>query len=101
MAYYCYGCGKEIEFAVKGGIKVGRLDVCEHCGKYLHCCKNCKFHDPSVHNQCTETYTAFIRDREAANFCSSFRFRELDSPPKQVDTKEAKEKLNALFKNLE
>ena len=100
MAYYCFKCGKEVEFAVKGGIMVGRLDACEHCGAYLHCCKNCEFYDPGLHNQCRDPNTEFIRDREEPNFCNSFEYRNDDAPPARPDIDSAKSKLENLFKNL-
>ena len=100
MAYYCFKCGNELEFAVKGGIMVGRLDICDSCGAYLHCCKNCVFYDPGLHNQCREPHTEFIRDREEPNFCSSYEYRNDDTPPKRVSIDVAKSKLEDLFKNL-
>ena len=52
MAYYCFKCHNEIEFLITVGIKVGRLDTCDHCGAYMHACKNCRFYDPDRHNDC-------------------------------------------------
>ena len=101
MAYYCWKCGNELVFEVKVGIKVGRQDVCPHCKADLHVCKNCAFYDPSLHNQCREAYAEFIRDREVANFCPSFTFREGPPPSKTEDPEEAKAKLEALFKGLD
>ncbi len=46
MAKYCYKCGNELEFVVHGGVQVGRLDTCDHCGANLHCCKNCHLNSP-------------------------------------------------------
>jgi len=101
MSYYCYKCGNELEFAVKGGVQVGRFDTCDHCGADLHCCKNCHFHDPSVHNECRETITEFIQDKEAPNTCSSYTFRKLNTAPNvKKDLSDAKSKLEDLFKNL-
>jgi hypothetical protein len=87
-------------FDVKVGIKVGRLDTCPHCGADLKCCKNCRMYDPNVHNQCLEPAAEFIRDRERANFCSHFDFRDADAPPSNPSADAAKAKLEALFKNL-
>ena len=63
-------------------------------------CKNCQNHDPHVHNQCVETSAEFIRDRERANFCTHFDFRDSDGPPEREDVAAAKQKLEDLFKNL-
>ena len=101
MAYYCWTCKNEIWFDVKVGVKVGRRDACMHCGADLHVCKNCALHDPNIHNQCREPEAQFIRDRETANFCPHFDFRNSDAAPKDNDqVATAKAKLDALFKNL-
>jgi len=91
-----------MEFAVNVGVKVGRLDSCEECNAYMRVCKNCRFWDPHVHNECLETTAAFIRDREAPNFCSHFTLKKFDASP-EIDTSadEAKSKLNDLFKGLD
>ena len=79
MAYFCHACGNEQIFDVKVGVKVGRRDSCPHCGADLHVCKNCRLWDPAIHNQCREPEAAFIRDREEANFCAHFDFRDGDA----------------------
>ena len=66
----------------------------------LHVCKNCRLWDPSIHNQCREPEAAFIRDREEANFCAHFDFRDGDVRTKDTGQEAAKAKLDALFKNL-
>jgi hypothetical protein len=90
-----------LEFLVKVGVKVGRQDVCPHCRADLHCCKNCELYDPSLHNECREIHADFIRDREAANFCQHFNFRDGDPPKKSDEINKAKSKLNDLFKGLD
>jgi hypothetical protein len=100
MAHYCWTCGNEQYFDVKVGIYVGRQDECPHCGADLKCCKNCQNHDPSVHNQCTETSAEFIRDRERANFCTHFTFRNSEAEPVDDAAAAAKAKLEEMFKNL-
>ena len=101
MAYYCYKCRNEIEFIVKVGVIVGRLDTCNHCTAYMHVCRNCRFHDPDVHNECRIPEADFIRDREAANFCNVFEIRQLDeAPPADDSVDAAKAKLEDMFKNI-
>ena len=94
--YICYACKEEIEVY---DARVGRQDTCPKCLSFLHNCHNCRFWDPSAHNECLETTTAFIRDREAANFCSSFQMKQYDSKPEGNDL-DAKAKLNSLFGDL-
>jgi hypothetical protein len=77
----CHRCGNEL-----GGIdRVSRSDTCPHCGSYLHSCLNCSLHDPSAHNQCREPQSESVSDREKANFCDFFTFRESEPGPKRVE----------------
>ncbi len=73
VKHRCYKCNEPLRFDVK----IGRRDMCPNCYAYLHCCKNCHFWDPAVHNECVENRAEFIRDREEGNFCLYFTFREL------------------------
>jgi hypothetical protein len=88
----CYACGGETELVDK----VKRSDDCEHCGRSLHCCKNCKLHDPHVHNQCRESSTLWEPDKEKANFCTYFTPRE--GEVETEDRQAAFSKLENLFK---
>jgi hypothetical protein len=90
--YRCYKCGEELVFDVK----IGRRDMCPNCHAYLHCCRNCQFWDPNVHNQCTENRAEFIRDREEGNFCLYFTFKAAEDGDESEASK-AKAKLSALF----
>lgn len=101
MAYYCFKCRNELDLVLTAGVKVGRLDTCAHCDAYLHACKNCRFYDPSLHNQCRIPEADFIRDRETSNFCHHFDILDRHDPPVTDDSVDkAKAKLNELFKNL-
>jgi hypothetical protein len=91
--YKCYNCGEELVFEVK----IGRRDMCPNCFAYLHCCYNCKFYNPDVHNQCTENQGEFIRDRAEGNFCLYFTFREVGEENPLDEARKAKEKLEAMF----
>lgn len=91
--YYCHKCknGFDIE------VKMGRRDECPHCAADLHVCKNCKYWDPSSHNECKEHISEYIPDREKANFCGMFTYRE-GPYANEPDLMSAKAKLDALFK---
>ena len=94
MQAYCHACGGELNLFTA----VGRDDRCDHCNADLHCCKNCEHWDPSAHNQCKEHIAEYIPDREKANFCSFFTFK--DGAPEDTTARVAKSKaaLDALFK---
>jgi hypothetical protein len=64
----CHRCGAGI--AVE---RVGVRDVCERCRAYLHCCRNCEFHEPGARNHCREPSTELVADKEQGNFCDFFR----------------------------
>ena len=68
MTGRCHGCGAEISME-----RVGARDVCERCQAYLHCCRNCDFHEPRAHNDCREPNAELVADKEQGNFCDFFR----------------------------
>ena len=90
--FRCYKCGEELVFDVK----IGRRDTCPSCYAYLHCCFNCKFWNPDVHNQCTENQGEFIRDRAEGNFCLYFTFKGIGETGDDAAAK-AKERLQSMF----
>jgi len=90
--YACYKCGEELVFEVK----IQRLDTCPNCGAYLHCFYNCKYWNPNVHNECELDRSEFVRDGEAANFCTSFEFRPMEEEnPEEAES--ARQRLESLF----
>lgn len=93
--YLCHSCHQEVNMETK----IGRQDTCPNCYADLHCCLNCRFHDPGRQNECMEPHAGFIRDREGANFCHCFEFKT--SSFDDDDTiMNAKSKLEAMFRNL-
>lgn len=90
----CVFCKNEVE--IHGHIS--REDLCPHCGRYLRCCKQCRFYDPRAYNECKEVMAERIVDKERSNFCDFFSPKgESNHQDKQVE--EAKKKLQALFRN--
>ena len=68
MKSACHRCGAEV-----GARVVGVRDVCERCGAYLHCCRNCEFYEPGAHSDCREPNAEVVADKEQGNFCEYFR----------------------------
>ena len=93
--YACWSCSQEIDMTTK----VQRKDECISCGADLHTCKNCRFWDPSYHNECRENSSYYIRDREKANFCMAFEFKSTTEED-AAEANDARSKLEAMFKNL-
>ena len=71
----CYKCGEPwVSEKKQPAVK----EYCETCSAYLHCCLNCRFHDKSRHNECRIGTTEWVGDREGANFCDEFEFRDAE-----------------------
>ncbi|MBK7842889.1 MAG: hypothetical protein IPJ71_04220 [Bdellovibrionales bacterium] len=89
----CFECGKSSEFVESVGIR----DECEHCHADAHCCKNCRFYDSKVYNECRETSAEVVLEKKRANFCDHFEVGDGTgaSSVKKEDLRAAAE---ALFK---
>ena len=95
MAWHCYRCEREVD-ATEG---VGRRDSCPQCGSDLHACRNCRFYARGAHNDCREPQAERQVEKERANFCEYFSFREGAAPADdQSGTAAARAKLDALFR---
>ena len=90
----CHKCRRDVPFETR----ILRSEECPWCAASLHCCKNCHFHDPKAYNECREVGTERVQDREAANFCNSFQFRDGLGEDTESEAAKAKSKLNSLFK---
>lgn len=90
-AVACWRCGRAID--ARAG--VGRRDACLSCGGDLRCCRNCRFYDPTMNNQCREPQAERQVDKERGNFCDWF---SLGSAARGTDTAaDARAKLAAIF----
>jgi len=67
----CYKCGTAIELE-----KVSRRDECPSCGADLRVCLNCSFYAQSKANECAEPQAEPVKQKEKANYCDFFRFKE-------------------------
>jgi hypothetical protein len=91
----CFSCGKDLSFAERIGLR----EVCIHCDADVHVCRNCKFYDPKVYNECLEPQAEVQRERDRSNRCEYFQVRTGagagSSSPSKEDLLKAAE---ALFK---
>ena len=92
MAKVCQFCKKEIPWETR----ILRTETCPWCRSDLHTCLNCKHHDTSRNNECQEPNTARIRERDRANHCGAFVFRD-GVPEDNTEADDAKKKLKDLF----
>ena len=88
----CAFCGTDVEVVDR----VGRLDECPSCRRDLHSCLQCQLYDRSYHNQCRESQSGYISDKERSNFCEFFTFGR-DVEKEKSDIGAAKKKLEGLF----
>ena len=65
---YCVSCDAELP----ADLRVGRETLCPRCDAYLHACVQCRFYEPTLHNQCLEPEADYVGDRQKANFCDFF-----------------------------
>jgi len=98
VVFSCWQCGHRITSLT--GQKVMKRETCPNCDADLHCCRNCRFFDPSVHNECRETQAEWVRLKDRANYCDYFE------PSTRVDlarksgapAEDARKKWDSLFK---
>jgi hypothetical protein len=94
----CARCKNEVVITEK----VARGDTCKSCGAWLHSCVNCRFYCPGRHNDCSEPQAEYVRDKEAANFCDFFVFKESksgESASFEDRKKSARDAFDKLFGN--
>ena len=68
----CHHCERELQVAAR----IPRTDGCPYCHSDLKCCLNCRLHDRGANNQCREPQAEWVTDKDKANFCEFFEFRE-------------------------
>jgi len=91
----CHACTKELAL----GREIGRRDECPYCHADLACCLNCKFHDRSAPKQCREPIAELVREKDKANYCDFFQFKETTAGAPVKDGETASRKaLDDLFK---
>lgn len=64
----CFHCGTELDFIDRVGIR----ESCTKCNADAHVCKNCRFYDPKVYNECSEPSAEPVREKDRANMCDYF-----------------------------
>lgn len=65
----CFSCHKTTSFSERVGFRA----ECEHCHADSRCCKNCKFYDPKVYNECREPSAEVVQVKDRSNRCDFFQ----------------------------
>lgn len=91
----CHRCGAEWDSVKRvPGVK----EFCAKCSAYLHCCLNCRHHNPAYHNQCAIPNTDWVGDKAGANFCDEFEFKDAEALSKDANAAgSARSALDNLF----
>jgi hypothetical protein len=87
----CFKCGATVELE-----KVGRRDECPGCGNDLRVCLNCAFYAEARANACMEPQAERVQEKDRANYCDFFRFKE--TAQKKSGKTEAEKRWEELFK---
>jgi hypothetical protein len=58
-------------------LPVSRREECAKCRADVRVCKNCRFYDAKVYNECRETSADVVREKDRANLCDYFQPRGL------------------------
>ena len=90
----CWRCGA----AVRATAHIGRRETCPACESDLHCCRNCRFHDPTLHNACREPQAERQVDKDAGNFCEYFSLAPAGARRPNSPSAAARDALEALFR---
>lgn len=97
IMFVCHACRGEVDLGITGA--AGRRDECPHCRAALHACLNCHAYDESMRHGCREPQAEPPSDKERANACELFVFRNGPRAPLESDPRpEALSALEALFK---
>jgi hypothetical protein len=63
----CWNCSSQLSAA-----DYGRENNCLKCGKPSRVCRNCRWYDPGVTDQCGEPTADPVMDKVRANYCDFF-----------------------------
>lgn len=89
----CFSCKKELKITERPG----RNDACPFCGSDLKVCMNCRFYDKGTYNNCRESRAERVVEKDRANFCDYFEFRDSQGDAKRDSAEEARKRLDELF----
>ena len=94
----CHRCGREPQLLSE----LERTDSCPFCQSDLKCCLNCRLFDPTANNQCREPQAEWVPEKDKANFCEFFAFRETSplSAPGMGGAQSDQDRARAAFDSL-
>lgn len=90
----CHSCKRELEITGK----IARKEVCPFCRVDLYCCLNCRFYDKIASKECREPVSEIVKEKQKANYCDYFRFKEVQKEAAASSTERARKDLEDLFR---
>ncbi len=95
MEVHCFKCHEKLVVIEP----ISRKEECFKCKSDVRCCRNCRFYDSKIYNECQETQADRVLEKERSNLCDFFKPRTQGLV--LVDEKEsALSAAEALFKGL-
>jgi len=91
----CFKCQNTLELI----FPISRSAECDHCKTDIRCCGNCFFYDPKVYNECKETQSTRVLEKDRSNLCDYFKIK-ITTTSIQSEAEKLKEQAEALFKNF-
>jgi len=85
----CFKCKNPIDME-----SISFREECRICKSDLHICLNCIFYDEGKANKCRETQAEYVKEKDRANYCDYFRFKE------EKEKKSGREDAENLWKEL-
>jgi predicted RNA-binding Zn-ribbon protein involved in translation (DUF1610 family) len=92
----CHACGQGLD----PNLSIVRSSLCPACGRDLKVCLNCVFYSPTAHWECRESISERVAEKDKANFCDWFRFKDsTGAGPERPNDHKVKEDFFKLFGN--
>jgi hypothetical protein len=92
--FVCHACAQELDLEDP----IGRSMQCPRCSSDLRCCRNCRFYDEAVYNECAEPMAERVLEKSRANFCDYFARRPDAQPSKAAPGPDRLSDLDKLFR---
>lgn len=93
---HCFKCGEKLELPEP----ISRKEECHKCHTDVRCCRNCRFYDAKVYNECKETQADRILEKERSNLCDFFKPAKAGGFSIDDEKEKALSAAEALFKGL-
>jgi hypothetical protein len=91
---YCWYCGEGLDH-----VQFSRQARCPKCLRDTRTCKACTEYEPTAYNECRESESDRVVEKEKSNFCDYFKPHPVARATSSLDTAaRAKQAAEALFK---